>query len=345
MDLIKKTQDFFRVTRYLIWAYRTGYFLEKGYYKYGIHRLKIKALKKLGFLRLERIFLCPSYQCNANCPHCYEKFQFEKDKSSLTTEECKIIIDQFKELGGYFVSFVSGEFIMRADALELIKYCSDKRMVVEVTSNGILLDEKMIDDLKNAGLTILAVSIDSADPNIHDKYRGEGVFAKAANGLKLAKEKGLKTQIWTYISASNNNELDDIGELGKSLGVDFVLVFFSILAGNLFYKSEEMLSFEQREGIRNKYFGKYPILLHHGQESWPCDCGGRELICVKPTGDVTFCPVSPYSYGSIRQKTLKELLGVVEKDCKKFSHCTGQCIVNFKEYRENCNAKFMYPPK
>jgi MoaA/NifB/PqqE/SkfB family radical SAM enzyme len=327
--------------KYIIWLFRTNFLLQKGYYKFGIKRLKSTLLRKIGLFRLKRIQITPSHQCNANCPHCYEKFRDDINTSYLSTDECKNIIDQFEKLGGFCVYLIGGEFIMRNDALEIIKYCSDKKMMTHITSNGILLDEKMISRLKEAGLTTLAVSIDSTDPVKHDSLRGAGAFTKAIKGLKLAKAEGIKTEIWTYMTKSHDNDLDNMAELGKKLGVEMVLVFLTFLSGNLLNKPEENFSFADRKNIRKKYLGKIPIVFHFTVESDKC-WGGDEYICVQSTGDVSFCTVSPYGYGNIRQKSLASIAIDIEKDSKNFAHCTGQCLMNFQEYRAKGKGKYIY---
>ncbi|HPL82972.1 MAG TPA: hypothetical protein PLJ15_01725, partial [Candidatus Omnitrophota bacterium] len=82
-------------------------------------KVKRQLLSILGFLRLEKIFICPSHKCNANCVHCYEKFKGNDKKWSLTTNQVKNIIDQFRGLKGHYVYYCSGEFLLRDDALEL----------------------------------------------------------------------------------------------------------------------------------------------------------------------------------------------------------------------------------
>ena len=269
-----------------------------------------------------------------------------KKRYSLNTEECKNIIDQLDNLGGYFVYFCSGEFLLRDDALELISYCHNKKILVSLTTNGLLLDEKKIDELKKAGLNILIVSLDSANAEEHDKLRGvPGCFQKAIDGLKIAKEKGLTTWIWTYMTKSHKDQLDVIAELGRQLQVESVYVFFTLLSGNLFNKFEENFTAEERNEIRKKYLFKKPIVFEFPSESMSsyCNGGGREHINIMPSGDVTFCPPVPFSYGNIKQAELKDILIKVKKDYSRLKHCTRrQCPVNYVEYREKCQAKFIY---
>ncbi len=312
--------------------------------KFKYRLIKRKFLQRLGFLQLTNIFISPSHECNANCIHCYEKFQ-SKNESTLNTEEVKNCIDQFYKLGGILVYFCSGEFLMRKDAIELIRYTRQKNLLVSVTSNGILLDKKKIDELKEAGLNHLIVSIDSADANIHDQFRNvAGCFEKAKNALQYARLKGIRTQIWTYVTKTNFNELEGISKLVTELKTEPAFVFFPLLSGHLFNKFDENLSFEERELFRQKFNTDPNILLEFPSEQTLCRGGGLQHINIMPSGDVTFCPPVPYSYGNIKEQPLRNILKKIKKDYFLFQDkaCRGQCPVNSIEYRNNCNARLIY---
>jgi len=307
--------------------------------------IKCHLFYDIGILQLKKIFICMSHECNANCVHCYEKFKSNKLSECLTSQQAKNIIDQFYELGGYQIFFCSGEFLLREDALELIQFASSKSISTAVVTNGIILNEKKIIELKTAGLNFLIVSIDSADPSRHDYLRGvPGCFKKAVEGIRIAAKKGLPSIIWAYVSKSNFNELSGIAGLAEKIGVKNIFTFFPLLSGNFFDKPEENLTFEEREFFRRKFNGSSNVTLEFTSEKSLCRGGGRIHICVMPSGDVTFCPPVPYSYGNIASKSLKDCLKEIRKDYKRFcfSSCRGQCIVNFTEYRNNCNATFMY---
>lgn len=332
--------------RYIIWGLKLYYFADVKNYNFFLRALKDDFLTLLGLTRLKGIFLSPSHQCNANCPHCYEKFQFKDAEKALSTDECKKLIDQFKKLGGCLVYFCSGEFLMRPDAIELVEYCNQNKIATSITTNGLIIDEKKIIELKRAGLTLLVFSIDSADPKKHDALRGTGAFDKAVAGLKLAKKHKIRTQIWTYMTKSHKDELDGIANLGREVGVDFVHVFFTLLSGNLFYNFEENFTPDEREKIRKKYIGLYPIFFEFSGEDWYCKGGGRDFLNIMPTGDATYCPPIPYSYGNVKNESLKDVLIRMRKDYGKLKHCArSQCPINYPEYREKCNAKFIYPER
>lgn len=298
----------------------------------------------LGLPALKYIFISTWHECNANCKHCYEKFQ-HKTKSSLTTDEVKDIIHQFYKLNGILIYFCSGEFLLRPDAIELITYARKKHILVSVVTNGLLLNDAYLEKLKKADLNRLIVSIDSANALTHNNNRGvHGLFEKATLGLKKATSMGLRTQIWTYVSRSNFNELDGIIDLSKKISKEPVFVFFPLLSGHFFNQFDENLSYNERELIRKKYRAVKEIMLEFLYEHSTCRGGGNEHINIMPDGEVTFCPPVPYSYGNVMKEPLKNILPRIKADYSKFfkNKLTGQCPVNFMEYRENNNGRFIY---
>ncbi len=327
------------------------YFKRIGYFKKPSLLFILKIVKRhillyLGKTQIMSVMISPSRQCNANCVHCYEKFSDMKN-DFMTTDTLKSVIYQVKKLNGFMIQFCSGEFLMRDDAIEIIRYVKSLGLEPSITTNGILLPEKL-DDLIDAGIFHIAVSIDSADPEKHDELRkSKGCFAKAKEGLELAKQKGVFTEIWTYVTKDINynfDNLDKIIELGKEWGVANIYVYFPLLSGHMYNKFDENLSFEEREAYRKRYNGKKGVMLEFSTEKSLCRGGGKIHISIMPSGEVTFCPVVPYTYGNIHEKSLKECLLAIREDYKKFvkKDCVGQCIVNFPEYRENSKGKFIY---
>jgi MoaA/NifB/PqqE/SkfB family radical SAM enzyme len=299
---------------------------------------------RAGVSQLKELFVSSSHACNADCVHCYEKFSHESFSRSLSPETIRHAVDQLADLGGYQIFFCSGEFLLRSDAIEQIAHARARGLAVSMTSNGILLDSSTIDALDRAGLTKLIVSLDSSVPARHDELRGvEGCFDKATNGIRLARERGILTEIWTYVSRSNLEGLPAISRLGEDLGVNAVFVFFPLLSGRFYDKPEENLTFAEREHFRREFNGSSNVMLEFPTEGDHCRGGGAYHINIMPSGDVTYCPAVPYSYGNIDSRSLADCLVDIRRDRVRLAHCCrGQCPVNFQDYRRNCNAAFMY---
>lgn len=332
------------LTKSVFWSRFYYFFMEHTglqwlvYFFYPINFLQKYSIFKYFLYKIIRpnstvmaIFMCPSYNCQLNCRHCYE----EKGDSSLflTTEEVKKIIDDFYNfLHGFHIYFCSGEVLLRDDIMELINYAFNKGIFSSVVTNGILLSDDKIKELKKAGVGQIIVSIDYPDKDKHDELRGcSGCYDKALVGLKKSIENGLSTTIWTYVSAFNENDLEKLRSMGEQLGVSNIFCYFPLLSGKM--TDKDNLTFQDRERIRNKV--KYPIRLEFPTEKTKCVGAGIRHIAVLPSGEITPCSVVSCSYGNIRKDNLKEVFVKLKKDCAKFNNeFTGQCMINNPKYRE-----------
>lgn len=299
---------------------------------------------RVGALQLKELFISASHACNADCVHCYEKFDHDELRRSLSPAQVRSAVDQLVELGGYQVFFCSGEFLLRSDAMDQIAYARSRDLAVSITSNGILLDEPTVAAIDEAGVTKLIVSLDSADPSRHDRLRGvEDCFERAVHGIGLALRRGILTEIWTYVSRSNPGEIRAISHLGQELGVDSVFVFFPLLSGRFYDRPEENLTLAERERFREEFNRSNLVMLEFPSEGDHCRGGGAYHINVMPSGDVTYCPAVPYSYGHLDRRSLRDCLIDIRRDRQRLAHCCrGQCPVNFPEYRRDCAAEFIY---
>jgi hypothetical protein len=161
----------------------------------------------------------------------------------------------------------------------------------------------------------------------------------------MAREREIFSFIWTYVSHTNSGELSGVERLGRELGVADVFVFFPLLSGMMYNRPEENLSTAERASIQHQFRGHPHLTLEFLTEESMCTGGGMSHVAVQPTGDVTFCPPVPFSYGNIKTERLVDLVRKVRKDWRRFcldGKCRGQCPVNFPEYRETCHAKFLY---
>ena len=90
-----------------------------------------------------------------------------------------------------------------------------------ITTNRILVDKKMIKKMVDADMQSVSVSIDEMK-ELHESFRKvPGSFDKIIKGIKLMLECPtiLEVQVTTCVNKKNINQLDDIYELLKSIGV------------------------------------------------------------------------------------------------------------------------------
>lgn len=268
-----------------------------------------------------------TYQCQCRCLHCYADAPRKEDRDVLKLQEIKSVIDQAVNIGVLQVIFTGGEPLMRKDLPEMVRYARKSGLITRINSNGWMLDPKYVVNLKKAGLTQCHVSIDSADPVIHDRRRGlDGLQAKALQGIRYLKQCGILVQILTVATKSNIGQgLKDIIALGRDLGVMCVYIVFPVASGRYDHSPDQLLNEEDRSRVR----ALQDITHVHLELPTPrteCSVTSKSAFFVSPYGDVTSCPPVPYTIGSVRNHSLRFLW---ERLCSNLTFSfRGDCPMN-----------------
>ncbi len=165
-----------------------------------------------------------THKCNLRCKICETWKYGLKEENELNLEELKNVINQIGRWGGINVSFAGGEPLLRKDDLiECIKLAKKWNLITHVTSNGLLVNKTIAEDLVLSGLDYLQFSLDGATEKTNDYIRGKGCYKKVMNSIKKikrAKEKfnsDLKLSLTTVVNDKNIDELLDIVELVEKL--------------------------------------------------------------------------------------------------------------------------------
>ena len=104
--------------------------------------------------------------CNLSCAHCYiDASAKAKTDGELSADEALGVLDQIAAVNSQAVLILTGgEPLLRKDIYDLIGKASDLGFWTVLGSHGGLLDGKVADRLKAAGLKGAGVSLDSLDP-------------------------------------------------------------------------------------------------------------------------------------------------------------------------------------
>ena len=89
-----------------------------------------------------------------------------------------------------------------------------------VGSNGMLIDDAVVQKLKVAGASTVSISLDSSMPEFHDQFRGKGVLAKAVEAIKALKRSGIIVQVNTTVTQQNYGQIGEIFALSERLGAE-----------------------------------------------------------------------------------------------------------------------------
>lgn len=159
-----------------------------------------------------------------------------RKEEELTFTECKDLINQIFSLKVSHLIFSGGEPLLRDDIFDLIKYARGKPIkMVDVITNGLLINKKTAEALAGSGTTHITVSIDGIGA-VNDVIRGKGVFRRAVNAIDLInkyRNNGIPTVGINFtIMNCNIDQIIPMVELARGKGCNIV-VFQPLLCNNV----------------------------------------------------------------------------------------------------------------
>ncbi len=170
-------------------------------------------------------------ECNLKCAHCYQNAD-DKSSKELNTEEAKTMIEQIAKAGFKIMIFSGGECLMRPDIFDLVEHAAKQGLRPVFGTNATLLTEEVAQRLKDCGAMAMGISLDSLDPEKHDKFRGvEGAHALTMQGIENCKKVGLPFQIHTTVVDWNRDEITAMSDFAQEIGAVAHYIFFLIPVG------------------------------------------------------------------------------------------------------------------
>ncbi|WP_167485784.1 radical SAM protein [Nocardia terpenica] len=180
------------------------------------------ALRPVGQLALE---VRLDWRCNAKCKFC-GVWKYSRD-GMLSTERWQEVFAELADFGLAHVLFTGGEPMLYPDFLEIIEHVDSLGARTAIITNGSLLDEGRVRRLAELQhLEQITVSLDSADPAVHDEVRKmRGLFKRATTGMARLRAAAphVRLVVNTVVSASTASTVPDL--LGLPVLPDLLRVF------------------------------------------------------------------------------------------------------------------------
>jgi radical SAM protein with 4Fe4S-binding SPASM domain len=258
-------------------------------------------------------------RCPLACSHCYVDAGEHEAAGVLSTQEALAVIDQIRATGTPVVVLSGGEPLMRDDLCTIARYGTKQGLRMVMGTSGYFLDRPMAARLKEAGIRAAAISLDSAEPAVHDSFRGvSGAWERAVTAINNCTEEGIGVQINMTAMRPSAGDIESVVAFGKNLGVRDYQVFFPVPTGRAGGSGPENLH-EYEEVIRQvlmKYrdsdislrptcapqFRRIAAGLGIEKPGSGRGCiAGIRYCRIYANGDVTPCPYLPVTVGNVRE--------------------------------------------
>lgn len=168
-------------------------------------------------------------KCNLRCTYCMpeEGVDFQEKSHILSADEVLRVIGVLARMGIKKVRFTGGEPTIRKDIVKMISGAASTPGIksVHITTNGLLL-HRYAEQLRDAGLTGLNVSLDTLDADKFVRITRRKGLEKTLENIQLALKVGFPSVKVNMVAMRgfNEDELIDFCELTKdnALTVRFI---------------------------------------------------------------------------------------------------------------------------
>jgi len=230
-------------------------------------------------------------RCNVNCLYCHHDGMV-KSKDEMTADELYTICKIAKKLGVKKIRLSGGEPLLKKDIVEIVqKIASLDFKDISMTTNGILM-EKYAQDLKDAGLDRVNVSLDTLNRETFEFITKKDYLEDAKKGILKAVEVGMyPVKINMVIMKDfNQNEIDDMFEFCKEH--DIVLQLIELIESENCDDDKFSADYHYKLDDIEKELADIADEVHErkfmqGRKKYYID--GGEIEVVKPVDNATFC--------------------------------------------------------
>jgi MoaA/NifB/PqqE/SkfB family radical SAM enzyme len=171
----------------------------------------------------------PTSFCNLKCPSCPTGVGIlDRPKERVDPEQFKATVDAMADQVFVLYMYNWGEPLLHREFSNLVKYATDKGIVVKTSSNlSIPLSDTQLKGIVESGLQQLKVGIDGATPEVHEMYRRRSNLELVHKNVRAIAQykKELKSStpeisVTYHVFAHNEAEIEEFKRQMPELGVN-----------------------------------------------------------------------------------------------------------------------------
>lgn len=260
--------------------------------------------------------------CNLTCTHCFAG-ELPRNHHPLALAEMDSLFAQLAGLGSFRLGLTGGEPLLRKDLLDILDSATGHGLHPCLTTNALLLNERIARELGQRQLVWLNVSLEGATAATNDAVRGQGVFDRVIEKLELLGRHARFTLAFT-LTRNNLAEVEACVELARRVGAH-TAVFRPLYPVGIAARTPDLMpSFEgyvdalsrlERVEADNDLFALDPFSPSAREElrgvvTQGPGCGAANTVAsISVQGDVNPCSFlgQAFESGNVRQRPFEEI--------------------------------------
>ena len=287
--------------------------------------------------------------CNHGCIFCYNN-SGKKLSNELTHDQKINVANQIVDVKIFRMCISGGEPILDPSFWDIANIFKNGKILCNTITNGWYVTEENV-SLYTKYFSSIQVSLDGRTEETHDKLRcKKGSWKNAVNACKLINGNGGYFSIATVVTPINLHEIGQIIDFAYGLGAFEVRIDEVRFTGRAANKIDEIkLSEKQLDELTKivkkkkvEYYGSKMNIDILPKIQYSYVRGFTKLppfsIYISPSGTCAVDPVLPFSGGSLKDKSLREIwdkLKIIHKNSDFINYSlklkNGRDFVNLDE--------------
>lgn len=262
---------------------------DKEYYKKVLKNLKNLGvvneaiIEKVNYNFVPKVSFAITNRCNLHCEYCCTGSHI-KEIDKLSLDDLKMIANKIIMLKPQNLCISGGEPMLRNDFIEFISYVKSIYSAKLILSTNATLINDMNAGFLKQNFYAIEISLDGYDVETCSNVRGQGIFEKVINVVKLLKAKGLdRISLSMVLGKHNEHWKSKFEELNKDLGTKCSVRYFCGLGRG----TQECGKYLEDGSLI--YIPKDAYDIEKGIISNCCDAGNSQLF-VDSVGNLRMCP-------------------------------------------------------
>lgn len=224
---------------------------------------------------ISNFWLVTNYSCNNRCSWCYtEPEEFNCDL--MPFDYAKDVLKEMHKNGANKCTLIGGEPTLVPYIFDLVAYGKEIGLFMKIVTNGrALANRDFLKKLKQSGISLVAISIHSCNPVVHNKITRTISFDETIQGVKNCIKEKVDFVTLTTINKINKRDILDTATFLSSIGVKKII--FNIAApgmddggitkfvlapdaiAKIITKNYKLL---KKEGVKAEFYATTPLCLY-----------------------------------------------------------------------------------
>jgi pyrroloquinoline quinone biosynthesis protein E len=266
-----------------------------------------------------------THRCPLQCPYCSNPLALERVAAELDTAGWVKLLDEAAALGVLQVHFSGGEPLIRRDLTALVRHASSLHLYSNIITSGVLLDDRTMAALLDAGVDHIQLSFQDSDPAGNDRIgHYAGAFEKKREAAGRIRSAGLPLTLNFVVHRQNVDRVADMIGMGESLHAERIEIAhvqyygWGLANRDVLLPTRDQLdrSTDVVEAARLRLAGQmvidYVVPDYHAVRPKACMGGwARRFVNISPSGRALPCHAAEtlpgFDFPSVREHSLADI--------------------------------------